>query len=276
MAMEPNIDAALEREYNNRAKVPDFGAIARGWAAAATAFRAAHPFLESALPYGPSPRQTMDVFWPDPGRAAPLAMFFHGGYWQALDASFFSHLAAGLLAHGLAVAMPSYDLCPDVTVAEIMAQARRATAALYMRHARPILAMGHSAGGHLAACLLATDWAARGLPAGIVPAALSFSGLFDLAPLVHTSVNAALRLDDAQATRLSPLHWPAPPGHLHAVVGAEEGDEYLRQSRAIAQAWGGGWEAMAGENHFSLINHLTRADAAPTRKAVQLARGLFN
>ncbi len=274
--MQANIDPDLEREYNNRAKVPDFPVIARGWATAAAAFRATHPCLDLAVPYGPSPRQTMDVFWPDTGRAAPLAVFFHGGYWQALDPSAFSHLAAGLLAHGIAVAMPSYDLCPQVTVAEIMEQARSATTALYTRHARPMLAMGHSAGGHLAACLLATDWAARGLPAGIVPAAFSLSGLFDLAPLTHTSLNAALRLDDAEATRLWPLHWPKPAGHLHAVVGAEEGDEYLRQSRAIAQAWGGGWEAMAGENHFSILKLLARSDTTLTRKAVQLSRGIFN
>lgn len=274
--MQADIDADLEREYNNRAKVPDFGAIARGWATAAAAFRAAHPHLELGVPYGPSARQAMDVFWPDGGRDAPLTVFIHGGYWQATDRSLYSHLATGLLGHGVAVAMPSYDLCPDVTMAEIIEQMRRAVGFLWGRHGRRMLAMGHSAGGHLAACLLSTDWTARGLPERIVPAALSVSGLFDLAPLVRTSVNAALRLDAAEAARLSPVAWPAPGLPLHAAVGGEEGVEYIRQSRAIAEAWNGTWATMAGEDHFSLFVQLARQDAALTHEAVQLLRRAFN
>ena len=156
----------------------------------------------------------------------------HGGYWQSLDRTPFSHLAAGLNAHGVAVAVPSYDLCPQVRLAAIVAEIEQAAAFLHRRHGRPMLAIGHSAGGHLAAMLLA--WDAR-----VVPAALPISGLFDLAPLIETSINAALGLDRAEARRLSPLCRPPPGGRLHAVVGGEEGAEYARQSREIARAWGG-------------------------------------
>jgi arylformamidase len=273
--MEHRIDPALEREYNNRAKVPDFAAIARGWAEAAAAFRAGHANSEFGLAYGPSPRQAMDIFWPGTGRDAPLAVFIHGGYWQATDRSFYSHLAAGLNGHGVAVAMPSYDLCPDVPLGEIVTQARRAVAFLHTRYGRPVLASGHSAGGHLAACLLATDWEAAGLPAAMVPAAISFSGLFDLEPLVQTSLNAALRLDGDMARRLSPVLWPRPAGHIHAAVGGTEGNEYLRQSRSIAEAWGGSWNVAAGENHFSLLDHLADARSALTLRVVQLVRAYF-
>ncbi len=187
----------LEAEYNNRAKVPGHPAIIAGWQRDAAAFRATHPQAELGLAYGPTPRQAMDVFWPAAGRGAPLAMFIHGGYWQGNDRSNFSHLAAGLLAHGVGVAMPSYDLCPQVTLAVLVEQVRDAAAFLARRHGRGVLASGHSAGGHLAAMLLATDWAARGLPAPAVPAALPISGLFDLPPLMHTSVNTAVGLDEA-------------------------------------------------------------------------------
>jgi len=260
----------LQREYDNRAKVADFAAIVEGWTRDAAAFRAAHGHAELGLAYGDSERQKLDIFWPGAGREAPLALFFHGGYWQAMDRGFFSHLAAGLGSHGVAVAVPSYDLCPHVSVAEIIEQARKAVAFLHRRHGRRMLAMGHSAGGHLAACLLATDWSARGLPGGIVPAALPISGLFDLAPLLQVKEGAALRLNATEAARLSPLLWPAPGGRLHALVGGEEGPEYLRQSRSIAEAWGGTWEAVPGAHHFSVIAPLAEPGSVLTGRALEL------
>src|SRR5947199_236452 len=104
------------------------------------------------------------------------------------------------------------------------------------RTGRPMRVYGHSAGGHLAAATLATDW--RGLdptaPAGLVPAAYSVSGVFDLAPLIGASMNQDLRLDAATARRVSPLFWPAPAGRtLDSVVGGLESAEFLRQARII-------------------------------------------
>jgi arylformamidase len=255
------IDEAMEREYNNRAKVPDFPAIAEALGRDAAAFRAAHPDSELGLSYGPAERQALDIFWPASGRDAPLAIFLHGGYWQSLDRAWFSHLAAGLTSRGVAVAMPSYDLCPTVTLAQLVEQVREAAAFLYRRHGRPMTAFGHSAGGHLTAMLMATDWVSRGLPAGMIAAGFAISGLFDLAPLVATTVNGALRLDEAEARRLSPL-FMAPPGlPFQAVVGGAEGPEYERQSRSMAEAWGGTWESMPGANHFTVLAPLTENSA---------------
>jgi arylformamidase len=200
-------------------------------------------------------------------------VFVHGGYWQLLDRKPFSHLAQGLLAHGVAVAMPSYDLCPTVTLAALVEQVRDAAAFLARRHGTGMLATGNSAGGHLAAMLLATDWAARGLPAGTIKAALPISGLFDLPPLIHTSVNGALGLDEAEARKLSPLFLPAPGLPIHAVVGGTEGVEYTRQSRSIAEAWGGTWEALEGHNHFTIVSPLTDPASAMVAKAVALLGG---
>ena len=263
----------LEAEYNNRAKVPDHAAIQARWQQDAAAFRATHAHSEPGLPYGPTARQALDLFWPDAGRTAPLAMFIHGGYWQRNDRSGSSHLAQGLLAHGVAVAMPSYDLCPQVTLAALVEQVREAASFLARRHARPMLAVGHSAGGHLAAMLLATDWRARGLPAPAVTSALPISGLFDLAPLIATSVNVALGLDAATARRLSPLLLPRPAGRLHAVVGGDEGAEYTRQSCRIAEAWGGTWEAAAGCNHFTVLEPLGDPASALVQTALRLLSG---
>jgi arylformamidase len=260
----------MQAEYDNPAKVPEHPGIIAGWQRDAAAFRASHQHAELDIADGPSPRQAMDIFWPTPGRDAPLAIYIHGGYWQKLDKSFGSHLAAGLLAHGVAVAMPSYDLCPQVTVATIVDQVRAAAAFLARRHGRSLLALGHSAGGHLTAMLMETDWPALGLPAGTVAAGLPISGLFDLPPLVGTTINAPLGLDEAEARRLSPLFHPTPGGRLHAVVGGEEGHEYTRQSRSIAQAWGGTWESLPGLNHFTILAQLTDPSSPMVRRALDL------
>lgn len=260
----------LQAEYDNGAKVPGYQAIVAGWTAASAAMRASWPAAELDIAYGPTERQQLDIFWPDPSRTAPLAMFVHGGYWARLDRTVFSHLASGLLARGVAVAMPSYDLCPQVTVATIVEQVRDAAAFVARRHHRDVLAIGHSAGGHLAAMLLATDWTSRGLPAATVRAALPISGLFDLPPLLATTVNEPLGLDEAEARRLSPLFLPSPALPLHAVVGALEGSEYLRQSSSIAEAWGGSWEAVPGADHFSIIGPLANEGSPLVAKALKL------
>ena len=260
----------LEAEYNNRTKIADFESIVAGWARDSASFLATRPHADMALQYGPTERQALDLFWPEGVTDPPVAMFIHGGYWQALDRSFCSHLACGLLAHGVAVAIPSYNLCPTIPLAELVEQLRRAAAFLHTRYRKPLLAIGHSAGGHLSAMLLATDWQARGLPENLVCAALPISGLFDLAPLISTSINTGLRLDQDEAHRLSPLFLPSPGWPIHAYVGGEEGPEFARQSRSIAKAWGGTSTSIANENHLTILAHLADPSSPMVRSALQL------
>ncbi len=245
----------LEAEYNNRARVPEHPAIIASWAAESKAYRNIN--APRVIEYGPGERNTLDMF--DAGEG-PAVMFVHGGYWQALDKSFFSHMAKGLNALGVSVAVPSYDLCPNVRIGDIVEQMRTAASIVQRATNAPVIVAGHSAGGHIAACLLATE--AR------VPAAYAMSGLFELAPLIPTSVNEKLGLDEAEAQALSPLLWPAPERKiLDAVVGGNESSEYLRQSAAIVAAWSEDgvetrYEEVAGANHFTVIAPL--ADPAST------------
>jgi arylformamidase len=271
----------LEAEYNNRARVPEHPAIFERWKRDAAAFRAGHANAELDLSYGGSERTKVDIFWSSPAREARIALFIHGGYWRALDKSLFSHLAAGANARGIAVAMPGYDLCPAVTLAVIIEEMREAAGWLWRRHHRRLMAAGHSAGGHLAACLVATDWAARDLPADLVTTGLSISGLFDLAPLVGISANEEMKLDAAEARRVSPLYWELPPSAraLDAWVGGDESGEFLRASRSISQAWGGKGIAtryvpVAGANHFTVIDPLADAQSALTGRLVELTRAI--
>ena len=254
-----------EAEYNNRARVPEHPAVMAGWVRDAFAYRESHP--PRSIPYGPGARNTIDFFEGD-GKGGPIVVFIHGGYWQALDSSSFSHLARGLNVHGISVAIPSYDLCPDVTVDQIIVEMRMASRELAQLSRRLVIS-GHSAGGHLAACMLATDWRAFDprLPSHLVTAAYAISGLFELAPLIGTSINRALGLDEAAATTVSPLFFQPPAqGNLDAVVGEAESSEYFRQSRTIVERWGRAgiptrFGTVAGANHFTAIAPLAEPDS---------------
>jgi arylformamidase len=263
-----------EVEYNNRARVPENPALIAGWARDAALYRERR--APRAIPYGAGTRHSIDFFAGDDD--GPIVVFIHGGYWQALDASFFSHLAGGLNAHGVSVAIPSYDLCPDVNVLDIIGQMRAATREL-ARLGPPLIVSGHSAGGHLAACMLATDWPQfdASLPEYPVIAAYTISGLFDLGPLVETSINKALRLDSETARAASPLFWKAPPrGSLDAVVGESESAEYHRQSRSIVEVWGAAGIAtrfgtVPAANHFTAIAPLADSNSPMVSRLRQLA-----
>lgn len=245
-----------EAEYNNRARVPEHPAIMAGWVNDAADYRAKHP--PRVLRYGPGERHRIDLF--AGGSDGPVVVFIHGGYWQALDGSSSSHCARGLNGHGISVAVPSYDLCPNVSVGDIIGEMRAACREL-AKLGRQLVVSGHSAGGHLAACMLATDWPAcdASLPKNLVRAAYAISGLFELEPLVGTSINKALGLDRDAARAASPLLWKAPAGTtLDAVVGGAESAEYHRQSRTIADVWGGAGVAtrfgiVPDANHFTAI-----------------------
>lgn len=244
----------------------------QGWRERAEAARRTHPPRQIA--YGSGEREVMDLFEAGPG--APVAVFLHGGYWQALGREWFSGIALSLLAHGVSLAIPSYDLAPEVRLGRILSQVRQAVEAvrdLSPTRARPLV-FGHSAGGHMAACMLSE---------GRASAAVVISGIFDLAPLVLTSLNEALDLDAREAAALSPIHWPVPNGStpggtvLDCIVGGDESAEFIRQSRMMADLWGGRgvqtrFEAVEGANHFTVLDALFDSDSAMTGRIVQLSR----
>jgi arylformamidase len=265
----------LEAEYNNRARVPESSAILERWSRDAAAFRATWARSHLDVRYGPSERERLDLFLPE-AELAPLVMFLHGGYWQALDHRQVSHFARGLLAHGVAVAVPSYGLCPDVPIATAVEQLRRLAAMLCLQTHQRILAIGHSAGGQLAAMLLGHDYSrfAKALDTQVVPGALPISGVFELEPLLGTTIGLRLGLDAEGARALSPRFLPPPEGELHAVVGGQESAEFLRQTRDFAAAWGGSHEILAGLNHFTVLDPLTDPDHPLTIRAAEMARRL--
>ena len=268
-----------EKEYDNRARVPEHVDIFARWHRDAEAYRQASPKAELGLAYGPSERQFLDIF-PAKNDSAPLALFIHGGWWRGLHPREFSHAAAGPNAHGVTVAIAGYDLCPAVSIATITEQMRAACLFLWRKYHQRIMVFGHSAGGHLAACMLATEWKALDAtaPNDLVPAAYAISGVFDLLPLIHVSQNADLKLDDTSARANSPILWHVPADRtLDCVVGGIESAEFLRQSRDMADNWGvrgaaTRYEEIPGANHFTVVDPLADAQSKMTERIVELAK----
>ena len=267
-----------EAEYNNRRRVPEHAEINARWQAASAAYRrVARAELDQS--YGPRERHRYDLYFAAEPKA-PLVVYIHGGYWQRGDREDYAFLAQALDARGLEVALPSYSLCPVVSVMDIVEELRLFLAALWKKTGKHPLVVGHSAGGHLTAAMLATDWSkVPGVPADLVRVGISVSGVFDVAPLVGTSLNEALRLDPASARAASPLFWPPPPKGrtLVAAVGGAESAEFLRQSRDIVAAWKRAGVAseyleVSGANHFTVVEALTDPDSALSARVAALAK----
>lgn len=267
-----------EAEYNNRRRVPEYAEHAARWQAASAAYRrAARADLDQ--PYGSGERYRYDLFRAGDAKA-PLAVYIHGGYWQRGDRKDYSFVAQALNAAGIDVALPSYSLCPTVSVMDIVAELRLCLAAIWQKTRKHPVVTGHSAGGHLAAAMVASDWSkVAGVPADLVRAGVAISGVFDVAPLIPTSINDLVRFDAQSARAASPLLWPAPPKKrtLVAAVGGDESSEFLRQSREIAQAWArAGLETeclvVPGTNHFTVVNELTKPASALFTAVARLAR----
>lgn len=251
----------LDDAYANGAYVDGADDFPLRWEREAAAFRS---FLgaraQLGVRYGPSDRQKFDFFQPT-GVSRGTVMFVHGGYWKAFDASSFSHLAAGALARGWAVAMPSYDLCPDVRVSEISAQIAAALTEVANRTQGPIALVGHSAGGHLVARLtdpLLVTGDVRERIAQIV----SISPIADLSPLLQTDMNEILQLDAAEAAAESPINMSPPHGvDVTVWVGADERPALLEQAEVFARTWGAKQVIVEGKHHFDVIDGLIDPDS---------------
>ena len=264
--------AWYDRMYNNRALVPEHAAHFAYWRDTSAQVRATHRSFQDVA-YGRGLNETLDIFPSDTaGDKAPVVVFIHGGYWRSLDKADHSFVAPAFTAQGAHVVVPNYALCPAVTVSEITLQMVKAVAWVWRNihrfggDASRITVVGHSAGGHLAAMLLACDWPAYAadLPAHVVRNALSISGLYELASIQATPfLQDSLRLSDEVVLRNSPAWMPAPAqGTLYSVAGGIESDEFLRHNQLIQHAWGPARvpvaEALPGLQHFSIVESMTQ------------------
>jgi arylformamidase len=272
-----------DRMYNNRALVPEHATVLGRWPKLSAQARDQNA-CELDLRYGDEPGETLDVF-PAEQPGAPVLVFIHGGYWRALDKSDHSFVAPSFIRDGACVVIPNYALAPAVTVPHITLQMVRAVAWTFRNIARfggdprRITVAGHSAGGQLAAMMLACQWAQHdaGLPRDLVGQALAISALHDLDPIMRTPfLQETLALTPQQVAQASPARVTAPrQGTLYSVVGGAESEEYLRQNRLIQEAWGARrvpvCEALPGRHHFSVLDALVE----PSHRLHQLALDLL-
>ncbi|GAB4377322.1 MAG: alpha/beta hydrolase [Kiloniellaceae bacterium] len=281
--------AELDRQLNLRARWPEHPEYFKRWAADSAAARARLARGSGCrldLAYGLEPAETLDFFPTAGGAPAPLLVFIHGGYWQALDKGDYSYMAPVFVASGAAFASLNYGLAPGTDIGTMIGQVRRALAWLH-RHAGElgvdaarIVVAGHSAGGHLAAMAAATDWPALAadLPAGLLAGAVPISGVYDLEPIRLSYHNKVLGIAAGEAAPWSPLHClphRAPP--LVLAVGSEETDEFLRQQAEYVTALRARGLAaeevdMAGLNHFSAVDALADTGHALHAAVQQLLR----
>lgn len=245
----------LDAAYNNSDHIPGAAEYPQHWASQAARFRDRHPPV--TLPYGPSPRQAIDLFRPD-GQVKGTVVFIHGGFWLRFGRRDWSHLAAGPLAHGWAVALPSYELCPAVRIAQITGQMAAALGVIARTVPGELRLAGHSAGGHLVARLAGqkADWSGR--LAHVMP----ISPLADLAPLMRTTMNADLQIDAAEARAESPVHQPRPAVPVTLWVGAQERPAFLEQARGLARAWAASHIVEPDRHHFDVIDGLCDPESA--------------
>lgn len=258
----------LDDAYANAAYIKDAETYPPRWEAAAKSFRdSLGARAQEGVRYGPSARQVFDLFQPE-GVARGTMIFVHGGYWKAFDRSVWSHLAAGALARGWAVAMPGYDLCPDVRISGITRQIAAAVTRIADRtFGGPLALAGHSAGGHLV-CRMTDPLI---LPSEIrerIKAIVPISPVADLAPLMETSMNEILQIDAAEAQAESPVNMQPPHGlDVTIWVGADERPAFLDQAEQLARSWGARRVVEEGKHHFDVIDGLTDPDG-PMIKAL--------
>jgi acetyl esterase/lipase len=235
------------------------------WATAAATFREnLGDRAQLAQPYGPTDRQKYDLFLPE-GTAKGTMIFIHGGYWRSFDRSSWSHLAAGPLARGWAVAMPSYDLCPSVRICQITLQIAAAVQVIAERTSGPISITGNSAGGHLSARMLDKSL----LPDPVahrLSHVMPISPLADLRPLRRTVMNHDFHMLEAEAIAESPLlmhnRYDVP---VTVWVGGDERPAFLNQARWLAKAWKVGHVIAPGKHHFNVVDPLTDPDSEMVR-----------
>lgn len=261
--------AALDEQFNNRMHVPDFSDYFARWSLLSEQARKSLQVVEN-IRYGSLPRETLDIF-PSLQPRSKTLIFIHGGYWQMLDKDMFSFIANSFHSYGITVVLINYPLAPEFSFDQIVSSCRLATTWVYKNiskyngNTEQIYVSGHSAGGHLTAMLLATDWKLvnADVRATLIKGACVISGLFNLYPISLSYLNAVLKIDPETAVRNSPsnleLFNKCP---VIVVVGGEETSEFNDQSEEFYGACKDkGLEVtllkLPQLNHYSIIENIS-------------------
>lgn len=261
-------------QYLPSLTVTNTGEVLAQWEQRSAITRTKYPF-SADLKYGSHPREVIDLFRVPKAKATLI--YIHGGYWRSFSKVETSFVADGFVEQGVSVALINYPLCPEVSIGEIRSSIQNAFAHLYKNvltqaERKSIVVSGHSAGGHLAALHLATDWKVFGLPENPIAGVICLSGVFDVAPLMHTSLNDALRITDTSAAILNlNTALVRSKAKLTLAVGGDESEEFHRQTDDQAKAWASlNPEVLdlKGFNHFTIVDSLADPKGILHRRAI--------
>ncbi len=262
------MNEAVEKQYNPRTTVTPEQLLAYTEQGARASEAARHKFKGVYdLRYGSGPLETADFFYCGKPNQ-PVMVFFHGGYWRARDKKDYSFVVNGVLPLGCSVVVMNYDLCPAVTVAQIVDQTRRGLewvaqqAASWGVDGDKILVSGHSAGAHIIAATLAQTGEAFQLKQHSIKKAYLISGVFDVEPVLEISVNEEVHLKPADVHALSPVRHPfAADVNYEVFVGGAEPRDWIGESSRMAahlNAMGCrvGLHELPGLNHYTVLHEM--------------------
>ena len=271
--------ASLDAEYDNRAKVPNTLELLKNFADRS---EVARRNIEGrfGVSFGLDAEETLDIFFPPNSSDGlmPIHLFIHGGYWKMMSKDDFSYVADTFTKKGCVTVVINYGLMPHIDMDELVRQCRASLAWVYRNAenfgADPnrIFISGHSAGGHLVAMMMATNWPdldrlLPALPRDLIKGGCGISGLYDLEPIRLCFLNEDLKLSKGETDRNSPVRLrPAGSAPLLLSLGGLEGPEFLRQSEDLAVAWRcHGVEVdvvvQDGQDHFSIVLQLSEANS---------------
>lgn len=271
---------SLDAQYNNRLQVPDYADYLNRWESSSRQTEQKLPVIKD-LPYGNLQRERLDIY-PSLLPPSKTLIFLHGGYWQMLDKSMFHFIANGFHSYGVTTVLLTYPLAPEVSIDQIVLSCRKAIKWLYSNCSAyngdpgQLYIVGHSAGGHLAAMLMATDWQLfdPGLSANVLKGTCAVSGLFNLVPIYLCYVNKVLKMDEETAKCNSPVGLePANACPLIIAVGEAESAEFNDQSKELYTCWKNKgidiqFLRMPGENHYSIAETIA-APQSPLHQALR-------
>ena len=272
----------MEYQYNPRVSVPEYPQLAKVRSEQARKVRdSAKSWLN--VPYGSSPRETLDIYAADRA-GGPVLIYIHGGYWRSGSKEDNCNFVPVFTQRGATVVLVEYDLCPQVTVSEIVRETRSAIAWVYRHVIRyggdpsRLYLSGHSAGGHLTAMALAYEWEKEGLPKDLIKGAVATSGVYDLDMVRRISVQEQVRLTSEQAAENSPfIHPPLPICPVIVAVGGKEPKGWQQMSEdffKLCEERGMACEYLIvpGANHYTMSEHLTDPDSPLTRAMLRQMR----
>ena len=285
MSLYKAMDAdTLEAEYNlsKRRGVDNFAGVVERWLQRSVAHREASA-ARVDIAYGEGEREKLDYFYSG-NPNGPMLFYIHGGYWQRGDKNMYSFVTEAFIKNGVSVVVINYNLTPSVRIGQIPPQIRKAIAWCYhnadeLKYDRDQFHLsGHSAGGHLAAMMMATDWPAydKQMPADVIRSGILISGVFELEPVVHTSLNEGIEMDIPEAIAESPTFIPPVTNAPQLVVyGGGETSEFQRQSKDYANKFRTADRAMElyevpHNDHFDELERLAEDDSYFFQKSLKL------